>query len=107
MGMSVDELNQIKNNYIKEELNLLFLENFKKLRNDKNHSIVSFKYNNFYFHFEFKKSDEKINPNDSASLYEKIIIKDTKEEYKFYYKNDEINIAEIISNRIKWIMDRV
>ena len=49
MGMSVDELNQIKNNYIKEELNLLFLENFKKLRNDKNHSIVSFKYNNFFF----------------------------------------------------------
>ena len=48
MGMSVDELNQIKNNYIKEELNLLFLENFKKLRNDKNHSIVSFKYNNFF-----------------------------------------------------------
>ena len=54
-----------------------------------------------------KKSDEKINPDDLASLYEKIIIKDTKEEYKFYYKNDEINITEIISNRIKWIMDRV
>ena len=107
MGMSVDELNQIKNNYIKEELNLLFLENFKKLKNDKNLSIFSFKYKKFFFHFEFKKSDDKINANHLGSLYEKIINKDTNEEYKFHYKKDETNITEIISKRIKWIMDRV
>ena len=71
MGMSKDELDEIKSKYLEEEIYLKFNRNLKVLeKNLKNTESVHFDYNIFKFTYTYS--------NENNALYERISIINSK-----------------------------
>ena len=99
MGMSKDELNEIKSKYLEEEIHMILNKNLKVLeKNLKNTQSVHFNYNIFKFTYTYS--------NENNVLYEKISINNSKKIYNHVHQAP-YDMDRIISNRIKWILERV
>ena len=99
MGMSKDELNEIKSKYLEEEIHMILNKNLKVLeKNLKNTQSVHFNYNIFKFTYTYS--------NENNALYEKISINNSKKIYNQVHQAP-YDMDRIISNRIKWILERV
>ncbi|NSW73791.1 hypothetical protein CL660_003200 [bacterium] len=99
MGMSKDELNEIKSKYLEEEIHMILNKNLKVLeKNLKNTQSVHFNYNIFKFTYTYS--------NENNALYEKISINNSKKIYNHVHQAP-YDMDRIISNRIKWILERV
>ena len=97
--MSKDELNEIKSKYLEEEIHMILNKNLKVLeKNLKNTQSVHFNYNIFKFTYTYS--------NENNALYEKISINNSKKIYNHVHQAT-YDIDRIISNRIKWILERV
>ena len=99
MGMSKDELNEIKSKYLEEEIHMILNKNLKVLeKNLKNTQSVHFNYNIFKFTYTYS--------NENNALYEKISINNSKKIYNHVHQAP-YDIDRIISDRIKWILERI
>ncbi len=97
--MSKDELNEIKSKYLEEEIHMILNKNLKVLeKNLKNTQSVHFNYNIFKFTYTYS--------NENNALYEKISINNSKKIYNHVHQAP-YDMDRIISNRIKWILERV
>ena len=99
MGMNKDELDEIKSKYLEQEIYIKFNKNLKVLeKNLKNTESVHFDFNIFKFTYTYS--------NENNALYEKISIINSEKIYNHVYQAP-YDIDRIISDRIKWILERI
>tara|TARA_B100000401_G_C52748856_1_gene692180 strand:+ start:49 stop:348 length:300 start_codon:yes stop_codon:yes gene_type:complete len=99
MGMSKDELDEIKSKYLEEEIYLKFNRNLKVLeKNLKNTESIHFDYNIFKFTYTYS--------NENNALYERISINNSKKIYNHVHQAP-YDIDRIILDKIKWILERI
>jgi hypothetical protein len=110
MGMSKDELNDIRLRYIKEELYILFKNNFCELENKSSITTPIFiTYNKFTFEYGYINTNDSIQPNSDGltSIYEKITIDGKEKKLSNIYAVKHNVKDEIINKRILWILERI
>ena len=99
MGMSKDELNEIKSKYLEEEIHMILNKNLKVLeKNLKNTQSVHFNYNIFKFTYTYS--------NENNALYERISTNNSKKIYNHVHQAP-YDIDRIILDKIKWILERI
>ena len=108
MGMSKNELNEIKSRYLQEELYILFSKNLNKLDWNVNQGkkLINFNYDKFTFEYSYKNINKNEELDENKTLYEKISIVDSNKSYENLYPALS-NVEEIINKRIKWILERI
>ena len=110
MGMSKDELNDIRLRYIKEELYILFKKNFYELENKGPITTPIFiTYDKFTFEYGYTNINDTIEPgsDSSTSIYEKITIDGEEKKLSNIYSVKQNVEEEIINKRIMWILERI
>ena len=109
MGMSKDELSDIRLRYIKEELHILFKEKFSELKNNPySTNPIFLTYDKFTFEYGYTKADDDIQSLDSFRvIYENIKIDGTERELRNTYTIENNLVEEIITKRIAWILERI
>ena len=110
MGMSKDELNDIRLRYIKEELYILFKKNFYELENKGPITTPIFiTYDKFTFEYGYANINNTIQPksDSSTSIYEKITIDGEGKELNNIYPVKHNVEEDIINKRIMWILERI
>ena len=110
MGMSKDELNDIRLRYIKEELYILFKNNFYELENKKSITTPIFiTYDKFTFEYGYTNINDTIEPDSDSttSIYEKITIDGEEKKLSNIYSVKHNVEEEIINKRIMWILERI
>ena len=74
MGMSKDELSDIRLRYVKEELHILFKEKFSELKNNPySTNPIFLTYDKFTFEYGYTKADDDINRLIASKLYMRIL----------------------------------
>tara|TARA_B100001559_G_C16294269_1_gene526578 strand:+ start:351 stop:683 length:333 start_codon:yes stop_codon:yes gene_type:complete len=110
MGMSKDELNDIKLRYIKEELYILFKNNFNKLENKRPTATTIFiTYDKFTFEYGYTNTNDPIQSDTDGldSIYEKITIDGKEKKLSNIYPLKHDVKEEITNKRIMWILERI
>ena len=110
MGMSKDELNDIRLRYIKEELCILFKNNFYELENKGPITTpILITYDKFTFEYGYTNINDTIEPDSDSttSIYEKITIDGEEKKLSNIYSVKHNVEEEIINKRIMWILERI
>tara|TARA_B100000900_G_C20161348_1_gene546066 strand:- start:165 stop:497 length:333 start_codon:yes stop_codon:yes gene_type:complete len=110
MGMSKDELNDIRLRYIKEELYILFKNNFYELENKGPITTpILITYDKFTFEYGYTNINDTIEPDSDSttSIYEKITIDGEEKKLSNIYSVKHNVEEEIINKRIMWILERI
>jgi len=109
MGMSKDELSDIRLRYIKEELHILFKEKFSQLkRNLHSTNTIFLIYDKFTFEYGYTNANDDTKSLDNfTAIYENIKIDGTERELRNTYTTRNNLEDEIITKRIAWILERI
>ena len=110
MGMSKDELSDIRLRYIKEELHMLFKEKFSELKNNPySTNPIFLTYDKFTFEYGYTNINDTIEPgsDSTTSIYEKITIDGEEKKLSNIYSVKQNVEEEIINKRIMWILERI